>query len=105
MITAEPDITRLLSRLKTLGLIRQQRDRRDRRVLWTQISPAGLDLLAQMDPIVERTPKELIGHLSEKELAELIRLVELARRQCSGKQSGVSCSGKTGPGQCDETAA
>src|ERR1700750_1062630 len=38
MITAEPDITRLLARMKTLKLIQQQRDRHDRRVLWTQIS-------------------------------------------------------------------
>ncbi len=45
MITAEPDITRLLARLKALKLIRQQRDRHDRRVVWTQISDAGLDLL------------------------------------------------------------
>ena len=38
MITAEPDITRLLKRLKTLNFIRQQRDRQDRRVVWTRIS-------------------------------------------------------------------
>src|ERR1700686_2408497 len=49
MITAEPDITRLLGRLKVLKLIHQQRDKRDRRVLWTQISPAGLALLADTD--------------------------------------------------------
>ncbi len=38
MITAEPDITRLLARMKVLKLIKQQRDKRDRRVVWTQIS-------------------------------------------------------------------
>ena len=80
MITAEPDITRLLARLKGLKLIRQQRDRHDRRVLWTQISEAGLELLRAMDPVIERVPRELLGHMNRAELTELIRLLELARR-------------------------
>src|ERR1017187_4509707 len=72
MITAEPDITRLLARLKALKLIRQQRDRRDRRLVWSRISEAGLELLKKMDPVILRVPKELLGHLSNAELAELI---------------------------------
>jgi DNA-binding MarR family transcriptional regulator len=80
MITAEPDITRLLSRLKALKLIRQQRDRHDRRVVWTQISEPGLELLKAMDPVIERVPRELLGHMSKAELTELIKLVELARK-------------------------
>ena len=81
MITADPDITRLLARLKTLKLIRQQRDRQDRRVVWTQISESGLELLLQMDPVIQRVPKDLLGHLGEAELAELMRLLELAREE------------------------
>src|SRR6266568_9551268 len=45
MITAEPDITRLLARMKALKLIKQHRDKNDRRVVWTQISDQGLELL------------------------------------------------------------
>lgn len=81
MITAEPDITRLLARMRALKLIRQQRDRHDRRVVWTQISEAGLKLLKEMDPVILRVPKELLGHLSGKELTEFIRLLELARKR------------------------
>ena len=81
MITAEPDITRLLARLKGLKLIRQQRDRDDRRVVWTQISEAGLELLQAMDPVIQQAPRELLGHLNQAELAELIRLLELARKR------------------------
>jgi DNA-binding MarR family transcriptional regulator len=80
MITAEPDITRLLARLKGLKLIRQQRDRLDRRVVWTQISEAGLELLRSMDPVIERVPRELLGHMNQAELTELIRLLELAAK-------------------------
>jgi len=82
MITAEPDITRLLSRLRTLKLIRQHRDQNDRRVVWTQISEAGLKLLREMDPLIRRLPGQLLGHLSEAELRELIRLLEAARQPC-----------------------
>ena len=80
MIAADPDITRLLARLKKLKLIRQQRDRHDRRVVWTQISEAGLALLQEMDPVIKSLPVELLGHLNGTELAELIRLLELARK-------------------------
>ena len=94
MITAEPDITRLLARLKVLKLIRQQRDRQDRRLLWTQISETGLALLEEMDPVILRLPGELLGHLEKAELAELIRLLELARRRNEEPQALPSCSGE-----------
>jgi DNA-binding MarR family transcriptional regulator len=79
MINTEPDITRLLARLKRLKLILQQRDQGDRRVLWTRISEAGLALLKEMDPMILNFPGEQLGHLSREELMELIRLLELVR--------------------------
>jgi DNA-binding MarR family transcriptional regulator len=91
MITADPDITRLLARLKTLKLVRQQRDKRDRRVVWTHISPAGLELLAELDPTVQKLPGEWLGHLNQAELTEFIRLLELARSRCGDTQAPVSC--------------
>ena len=92
MITAEPDVTRLLRRLKTLRLIRQQRDQRDRRMVWTQISAAGLELLSAMDPVIEKLPEELLGHMSPAELSELIRLLERARRSDESGQP-LRCDG------------
>ncbi len=97
MITAVPDITRLLGRMKTLKLIRQQRDKRDRRVVWTQISAHGLELLASMDEEISRMPGELLGHLNRRELAEFVRLLELAREHCGDSQAPVSCNGE----RCD----
>jgi DNA-binding MarR family transcriptional regulator len=90
MIAAEPDITRLLARLKGLKLIRQQRDSHDRRVVWTQISEAGLALLREMDPAIQQVPSELLGHLDGAELAELIRLLELARKPSEDQQAPVN---------------
>jgi DNA-binding MarR family transcriptional regulator len=99
MITAEPDITRLLGRMKVLKLIRQQRDKRDRRVVWTQISPAGLELLEKMDPEILEMPHLLLGHMGPRELDELIRLLELARKNFTALQEPVSCTGE----ECDTT--
>ncbi len=82
MLTVEPDITRILARLKRLKLIRQHRDRDDRRVVLTQISDAGLNLLQSMDPTFRRLPVELLGHMKASDLSEMIRLLELARKPC-----------------------
>lgn len=83
MIAAEPDITRLLARLKRLKLIRQHRDRRDRRVVLTAITDTGLGLLRTMDPAVHGAPKQMLGHMRRVDLAELIRLLEVARQHCA----------------------
>jgi DNA-binding MarR family transcriptional regulator len=89
----------LLTRLKTLKLVEQHRDAQDRRVVWTHISESGLALLQEMDPVILQAPGELLGHLDSAELAELIRLLELARMPSEGLQTTVSCDGSKGAGQ------
>jgi DNA-binding MarR family transcriptional regulator len=79
MITADPDITRLVARLKAMKLVRQQRDKQDRRVVWNHISTEGLTLLDQMDPAIEEGPEEFFSKLTEEDRMELIRLLELVR--------------------------
>ena len=102
MITAEPDITRLLARLKVLKLIRQQRDRHDRRVVLTFISEAGLQLLHELDPTVEQLPQELLGHLKERDLAQFIHLLEIARKSCDDRaQHPPTCTGASKSPTCD----
>ncbi len=86
MLTAEPDITRLLGRLKALKLVRQHRGSKDRRVVWTQITQAGLKLLRGMDPVVRRLAPGLLGHIGRSDLSQMIRLLEMARRPCLDPQ-------------------
>ena len=100
MIASDPDITRLLSRLKAHKLIRQERHKKDRRVLWTFISDAGLALLAEMDPVVSRFPAQMLGHLGEDDLATLIGLLEQARSGCNDRRP-PTCDGKADPVTCD----
>ena len=87
LITQDPDISRLLDRLKSLKLIRQHRGRSDRRMVWTQITDAGLDLLCSMDPVIQGFAVDLLGHMSSAELSEMIRLLEFARQRCAGTQA------------------
>jgi DNA-binding MarR family transcriptional regulator len=76
MITAVPDITRLLGRLVERKLVSQHRDPSDRRVVWTHITPRGLTLLRKLDPIVEQAPLDLLHSLSSEQVQELNYLLQ-----------------------------
>jgi MarR family transcriptional regulator, organic hydroperoxide resistance regulator len=78
MLNHDPDITRLLDRLGARGLIERSRGKNDRRVITTRIAPAGLELLRSLDRPVEEFQRRLFGHVSERRLRSLIRLLELA---------------------------
>jgi len=104
MIAAEPDITRLLARLKALKLIRQQRDRNDRRVVWTRISDAGLELLRKMDPVILAAPKQLLGHLDSGQLAQFIGLLEAARKPAAEPNAPLACDGNRASREQDTPA-
>jgi DNA-binding MarR family transcriptional regulator len=88
MITPEPDITRLLGRLKAQKLLCQERDTRDRRVVWSCITAEGVAVLSRLDGIVSPAPKELLGELSKDELRELTRLLKKARSCAGGRNAG-----------------
>jgi len=84
-----------VSRLKALKFVQQHRDTHDRRVVWTRISASGLALLQEMDPVIQQLPLEMLGHLRRDELAELIRLLELARKGVDARVVPVTCTGTT----------
>jgi DNA-binding MarR family transcriptional regulator len=83
MITRDPDMTRLLDRLENGGLIVRERDRKDRRMISTRITDAGLELLRRLDQPVLDLHKHQLGHLGEKRLKELLELLEGVRNKCS----------------------
>src|SRR5271167_4070498 len=77
MITHDPDITRLLDRLEDRGFVERARDKNDRRVIYGKIAPAGLRLLREMDGPVEKRAREMLRHVSQEKLKQLIELLEL----------------------------
>ena len=87
MITAVPGITGLIDRLEAMDLVARKRCPDDRRVIYVEITPEAIELLARLDGPVQDLHKALLGHLSRIELRELIRLLEKARQRPSAAQS------------------
>jgi DNA-binding MarR family transcriptional regulator len=81
MITRDPDITRLLDRLEKRGLISRSREARDRRTVLTQITPAGLKLLARLDEPVQEAHRKQLGHLGRQRLRAMTELLLVCRSQ------------------------
>jgi DNA-binding MarR family transcriptional regulator len=79
MITREPDVTRLLDRMESRGMIARTRSEADRRVVVTRITRAGLDLLTELDDPVAALHKRQFAHLTREQLAEFNRLLDLVR--------------------------
>jgi DNA-binding MarR family transcriptional regulator len=84
MVAHDPDITRLLGRLEKMKLVRRRRNKKDRRQIYTQICEKGLECLAELDDIVDRTNRELLGHISPESMRQLIALLEQARQFSTG---------------------
>jgi DNA-binding MarR family transcriptional regulator len=75
MISRDPDMTRLLDRMEKGGLITRARQKDDRRVVKTQITEAGLNLLQKLDQPMCDLHKRQFEHMplaQVKTLAELL---------------------------------
>jgi len=81
MVVRMPDVTRLVDRLESMKLVSRGACVDDKRVKFVKITKKGLDLLALLDPQVVGLVNEQFGHLTDKELGELSRLLELARNE------------------------
>jgi DNA-binding MarR family transcriptional regulator len=80
MITRDPDITRLLDRLEKHDLITRSRENKDRRVVLTKITSAGLDALARLDKPVQNAHRAQLGHVGRERLAVLAELLIACRK-------------------------
>jgi DNA-binding MarR family transcriptional regulator len=88
LVARVPDITRLLDRLESKGLITRDRDAEDRRVVTTRISRKGLRLLSSLDQPVLEAHRRQFGHMSRRELSDLNRLLDKVRQTGgSGKET------------------
>jgi len=83
LVSEDPDITRLLDRLAKQDLVRRRRNDGDRRVVYTEISPEGLEKLKLLDPLVIEAVQDKMKHMSQERLALLIDLLEDARQAAS----------------------
>jgi DNA-binding MarR family transcriptional regulator len=79
LVTKVPDVTRLLDRIESSGLITRQRGTADRRYVTTRITDKGLKLLEKIDRELPALHTRIVGHMSQKKLKELVDLLEEVR--------------------------
>jgi len=79
MITHDPDITRLLDRMEKRGLITRERQKDDRRVVKTRITPHGLALLRPLDQPMRELHKRQFRHMAGARLKTHCDLLEETR--------------------------
>jgi DNA-binding MarR family transcriptional regulator len=80
MINRAPDVTRILDRLDSRGLVGRARAADDRRLSLTRITRAGLALLDRLDPEVLTVHERFAGGLTAADRKELARLCEVLLR-------------------------
>ena len=82
MISRDPDVTRLMDRMETRGLITRERTANDRRIIILRLTKAGRELVDSLDDGVSAYHKKLIGRLGAAKLRKLIDLLEEVREEC-----------------------
>ena len=78
-ITVVPGITGLIDRLEQADLVNRVRSEEDRRVIYVALTDRGNKTLADLDEPLLNLHRKLIGHLSQGDLKDLIRLLEKLR--------------------------
>jgi DNA-binding MarR family transcriptional regulator len=79
MVRRDPDLTRLLDRLESRGLVERTRGTSDRRVVLAKITSEGRRLLESLDDPIRKMVKQSLSHMPESRLALLSELLEEAR--------------------------
>jgi DNA-binding MarR family transcriptional regulator len=80
MITRMPDMTRLLDRMESVGLVTRTRQKEDRRQVRTELTPKAHALLEEIEPKVQEEHAKRMEGLSNTELRQLIDLLTALRR-------------------------
>ena len=79
LIEQTPGITRLVDRLESKGLVKRERAKADRRQVYCFITKAALELLALLDPEVEKSAKRAFSLLTKEEMRLLLKNLEKIR--------------------------
>jgi MarR family transcriptional regulator, 2-MHQ and catechol-resistance regulon repressor len=78
-VTVVPGITGLIDRLEKAKFVQRRRCTEDRRVIFVEILPKGLETLGRLDKPVMELHEDVMSRLSEADLQKLIRLLERVR--------------------------
>lgn len=75
LVTAMPDVTRLLDRMEEQGLILRERGTDDRRMVRTRLTRKGLDLVGKADAKVIEMHGRQFRHVDKRSLKTLIQVL------------------------------
>jgi DNA-binding MarR family transcriptional regulator len=87
LVSRAPDITRMLDKLEGRGLIDRDRPASNRRTVEVGITERGRALLEELRVPIRDCHRAQIGHLSAKQLRELIALLKAVREPHEDEQS------------------
>jgi len=79
-----PDVTRMLDRLDTAGLVSRSRDVQDRRVVHTRLTVKGRELLEVAAPRVAEAEASVFDGLADSDRHRLTELLLGVRKNCPG---------------------
>ena len=79
MLTRMPDMTRLLDRMESAGLVARARSQTDRRLVSTRITDRAMQLLERVEDAVADEHRRRFGHLNKSEMRALIGVLEKVR--------------------------
>ena len=79
LVTRVPDITRLVDKLVTMGLVHRERTDADRRVVLLSATEQGEQLVRTLANPIAKLHRRQLGHMSQKDLRQLSKLLDAAR--------------------------
>lgn len=79
LVSRMPDVTRLLDRMEAAGLVTRLRSTEDRRLVSTQLTARGRDLVDSLDAPTGDEHRRSLSHLSKDQLRTLAALLTRVR--------------------------
>ncbi|WP_047151924.1 MarR family winged helix-turn-helix transcriptional regulator [Aneurinibacillus tyrosinisolvens] len=80
-------ITVMIDRLCQNGLVRRERDEKDRRIVYTLLTEQGRETLKQAEENRKEVIKKYLQHLSQEELESLVSIYEKLARITTEKRN------------------
>lgn len=80
MLTRMPDMTRLLDRMESTGLVARTRSESDRRIVTTHVTGHGMQVLDRLQAAVEEEHRRRFAHLGRSKTQMLVELLEAVRQ-------------------------
>lgn len=76
LVNRVPDVTRLLDRLEKQELIVRQRVETNRRVIMSRITPKGIQLVEELNPLIEDFNHHSFAQFNDEEIALFVELLD-----------------------------